>query len=387
MPPRHQRRVAARPSKVAPGVPASSPQSQTAKPLRVQRVSPPDRTQVATCACMLPITAALALRAKLALTRNSKLLAGALGTMEPPGLQLALLRQLLRGLRQQGPSPASRTPPGYLRAFTAEAATQVAAEGGAAAAAAASSTAATAAAEAAPAAAAAIEAAQAAAKTGKRPPHMPSTLSAFLGLTNVLEQQQAQMAGQPAAERLSPALRAMTWHQRYMDDTPAGRELRRNWQRQVRAVEGCPRAVCSACPRSSLRRSRIRQEEGRGMLAVAVQPSLPGNHGRWGAPSLVSTAPSRRPVHLKPAMHELLQTVQPVARCPPAPMPICPTAHALARRSSWRPRRWTRLGRGTRRSSCRRLRAARRRRCPRPDRCCCAGLGPSLRPYRRSSSG
>lgn len=151
--------------------------------------------------------------------------------MEPPGLHLALLRQLLRGLRQQGPSPASRAPPGYLRAFTAEAAPQVAAEEAAAAAAAAAASRSSAAttAEAAPAAAAAAEALQG----GASKEQAKSTLNAFLGLTNVLQQQQAQMAGQHTAERLSPALRAMMWHQRYMDDTPAGRELRRNWQRQV----------------------------------------------------------------------------------------------------------------------------------------------------------
>ena len=172
---------------------------------------------------------------------------GWLGTMEPPGLHLALLRQLLRGLRQQGPSPASRTPPGYLRAFTAEAVPQVAAEEAAAAAAAARSSAA-ATAEAAPAAVAAADALQG----GASKEQTKSTLNAFLGLTNVLQQQQAQMAGQHTAERLSPALRAMMWHQRYMDDTPAGRELRRNWQRQVgwrggqleRAGQRAPTLAC-----------------------------------------------------------------------------------------------------------------------------------------------
>jgi hypothetical protein len=61
-------------------------------------------------------------------------------------------------------------------------------------------------------------------------------LSSFVGLTEILQQQQAQLeAGNASAGRGtgSPALRAMTWHRKHMDDTPAGRELRRNWQRQI----------------------------------------------------------------------------------------------------------------------------------------------------------
>ncbi len=180
---------------------------------------------------------------------------GRLSTMEPPRLPLVLLRQLLRGLRQQGPSPASRAPPGYLRAFTAEVAPQVAAEEGAAAAAAA---AAAATAEAVPAASVAAEALLAA--VNRDEPLQEVQISAFQGLTDVLAQQQANLAGGGhPVDRMSPALRAMTWHQRYMDDTPAGRELRRNWQRQVRR-RGCPaghvqrsrlRALQACCGRTS----------------------------------------------------------------------------------------------------------------------------------------
>lgn len=179
--------------------------------------------------------------------------------MEPQRLQPAL-RALLRAmLHRLEPSPGARALPGSpmrLRAFTAEAAPAAAAaeERAAAAAASAASKAAAAVAEDAPAASAAAvaayEAAAAAAEgAGTRlglrvvsdrhsaqDPRHTARLASFLGLTDVLEQQQAALTGGVAGTGgpgQSPALQAMTWHQRYMDDTPAGRELRRNWQRQV----------------------------------------------------------------------------------------------------------------------------------------------------------
>ena len=176
--------------------------------------------------------------------------------MEP--FHQALLRQLVRALRQQGPSPASRGPPGYLRAFTAEAAPQVAAEEAAAAAAASGSSGA--------ATGAALEAQWAAAAAQGQGQKAPTTLSAFLGLTNVLEQQQAQLAGPDGRDRLSPALRAMTWHQRYMDDTPAGRELRRNWQRQVREGGG------SGATQGGCRLGRSAQRPLPALLPVSLLP-------------------------------------------------------------------------------------------------------------------
>lgn len=191
----------------------------------------------------------------------------------------AVLRALLRAVRQLqgGPSPGARLPPGYLRAFTAEAAPQAAEEGAATAAAAAAaasrasrgaaaSTATPAAGAAAAEAAgggstatvAAYEAAAAAApriaQLGQKPAQHGRTgvrarrsddgahhlrLSSFLGLTQILGHQQHQLADATVAAAavapppMSPALQATTWHQQWMDDTPAGRELRRNWQRQI----------------------------------------------------------------------------------------------------------------------------------------------------------
>ncbi|PSC74843.1 DNA-directed RNA polymerase chloroplastic mitochondrial [Micractinium conductrix] len=56
-------------------------------------------------------------------------------------------------------------------------------------------------------------------------------------LTQILAQQQVALVERTGALRewapASPALQAMTWHQRFFNETPAGRELRRNWQRQV----------------------------------------------------------------------------------------------------------------------------------------------------------
>ncbi|KAL4451184.1 hypothetical protein ABPG77_009256 [Micractinium sp. CCAP 211/92] len=73
---------------------------------------------------------------------------------------------------------------------------------------------------------------------GPRDKAYHNRLASFEGLTQVLAQQQAVLAeanptAAAARSTMSPALQAMTWHQRSMDDTPAGRELRRNWQRQI----------------------------------------------------------------------------------------------------------------------------------------------------------
>lgn len=78
-------------------------------------------------------------------------------------------------------------------------------------------------------------------RTAALDPQQTARLASFAGLTSVLEQQQAALtggavslaAGAQARQPTSTALQALTWHQRFMDDTPAGRELRRNWQRQV----------------------------------------------------------------------------------------------------------------------------------------------------------
>lgn len=157
--------------------------------------------------------------------------------MEP---QLAGMQRLLRALRAlEGPSPAARGPPGYLRAFTAEAAPQAVEVGAAAGEAAATAAAATVARyDVAAGRLGPVAHAPGSPRHGEREDHHNrARLSSFLGLTDVLAQQQAQLAaGALGGERgggMSTALRAMTWHQRHMDDTPAGRELRRNWQRQI----------------------------------------------------------------------------------------------------------------------------------------------------------
>lgn len=156
--------------------------------------------------------------------------------MEASGAGLHAARWLLRVLRrlEQGPSPLSRLPPGYLRNFTAEAAPAAAEEAASSATATALDAAAT--------TAAAGGRAAAAPKT--RAPRKPkaapekveeSRLPSFGALTElakVLEQAAGKQAVRHSS--MSPALRAMTWHERHMDmETPAGRELRRNWQRQI----------------------------------------------------------------------------------------------------------------------------------------------------------
>lgn len=174
----------------------------------------------------------------------------------------ALQAALLRALRAaQGPSPGPRLPPGYLRALTAEAAPAASNGGGSAATAAeavaealatSSGTRAAAAAAAAEhatqrAAAAALEAAGAGtydatvaaavpnlSAAGQRIPRgagprdkaYHNRLASFEGLTQVLAQQQAVLAeanptAAAARSSMSPALQAMTWHQRWVPPLPS----------------------------------------------------------------------------------------------------------------------------------------------------------------------
>lgn len=170
----------------------------------------------------------------------------------------ALQAALLRALRAaQGPSPGPRLPPGYLRALTAEAApaassggssaataVEAAAEGAAASGSTVTvATAAAAAAQGARRAAVAAEEAAAAGVydatvaaaasslstaalrvprgAGPRDKAYHNRLASFEGLTQVLAQQQAVLAeanptAAAARSSMSPALQAMTWHQRWV---------------------------------------------------------------------------------------------------------------------------------------------------------------------------
>ena len=192
--------------------------------------------------------------------------------MEAGGAMRRRALQLVRTLRAlEGPSPSARLPPGYLRALTAEAAPQVG-EGAAAAAASSSSSgaataqAATGRAAAAEAAAAelsassdssssaAASAAQAAAHGGAaggaahvqggRAPRDDQRLrlSSFEGLTQILAQQQVALVERTGALRewapASPALQAMTWHQRFFNETPAG-------EPRLAALPSCRAAFCA----------------------------------------------------------------------------------------------------------------------------------------------
>ncbi|KAL4857485.1 DNA-directed RNA polymerase 2B [Chlorella vulgaris] len=205
--------------------------------------------------------------------------------MDPSGGAAAIARMLLRTLqRLEGPSPAARAPPGYLRAFTAEAAPQAVET---AAATAAADAAATTGRYAAAAAAAGTHAAPAARVSGPagrvmhEDRHARVRLASFLGLTEVLEQQQVQLAagvvGGGQHRSMSPALRAMTWHQSHMDDSPAGRELRRNWQRQVILETKALEATRARYQKEAL--SAISRGQAASALPEARQMLL-----RWFAP-------------------------------------------------------------------------------------------------------
>ncbi len=272
---------------------------------------------------------------------------------------------LLRALRAaQGPSPGPRLPPGYLRALTAEAAPAASTGGSAAATVAEAVVEGVAASSGTGAAAAAAAAEHATQRTataametagpglydatlasmapglsaaGQRRPRgagprdkaYHNRLASFEGLTQVLAQQQAVLAeanptAAAARSTMSPALQAMTWHQRCappslrldmlaasllcrgspcasapptltgysrpckggvvlsvvsiavqqhmlctamsgvnhtrlsaaccrsMDDTPAGRELRRNWQRQIILETQAWRACCMPLPTAAV---------------------------------------------------------------------------------------------------------------------------------------
>lgn len=206
--------------------------------------------------------------------------------MDPSGGGAAIARMLLRTLqRLEGPSPAARAPPGYLRAFTAEAAPQAVETAAATAAADAAAT--TGRYAAAAATAAGTHAAPAARVSGPagrvmhEDRHARVRLASFLGLTEVLEQQQVQLAagvvGGGQHRSMSPALRAMTWHQSHMDDSPAGRELRRNWQRQVILETKALEATRARYQKEAL--SAISRGQAASALPEARQMLL-----RWFAP-------------------------------------------------------------------------------------------------------
>lgn len=220
-------------------------------------------------------------------------------------LLLAVLRGTLR--TQLGPPHArARPPPGYFRAFSsaAEAEAAVAVEEGAAAAACdAAAAAGSAAASSAPASAgtrgealgALAAAANAAVQDGKRSVAAGAAgspaghrLGAFLGLTEVLEQQAALVRGGGPGPG-SPALQAMTWHRQQMDDTPQvrpapcahacairvacpGRSLLRSSPRRLRHAK-CRRAPRAAGPRAAaqLAAPNHSRDKGAGCHAGAVR--------------------------------------------------------------------------------------------------------------------